>query len=63
MRTSGHGSSEKLMIIGPAALFGAIFFWIYGAPVSAVAAVDRFVIDVFHWVVGVGAAMVNAVSR
>ena len=51
------------MVIAPAALFGAIFFWVYGMPVSGVAAVDRFILNVFEWVAGVGTAIVNAISR
>ena len=63
MRTSGHGGSEKLMFIAPAAIFAALFFWIYGTPVSAIAALDRFIIDAFNWVMEIGGAVVNAMSR
>ena len=63
MRTSGRGGSESVLFIAPAAIFGSFFIWMYGTPVDAVAALDRFLVKGIQWAVGIGAAVVQAISQ
>ncbi len=62
MRTSGRGSSETLLFIAPAAIFGGFFIWMYGTPVDAVTAVDRALVKGIQWAMGMAAAVVQAVT-
>lgn len=63
MRTSGRGRSEILLFIAPAAIFGALYIWMYGSPFDAVTALDRVVLKGIQWASGVASAVVQAIRR
>ncbi len=62
MRTSGRGKSETLLYIAPAAIFAAIYIWMYGTPADAVTALDRMLVKGIRWAGDVASAVVQAIT-
>lgn len=63
MRVSGRGGSESLMFVAPAAIFGGFFIWMYGGPMDAVVALDRFILAGVHAAANLWDALLAAVAR